>query len=70
MEMNKFFLTLLVFSALSFNLFAQMLDGIKKDVVRVLLTVTLRSADDIPVEEFEEKDQLLESNNSSFITFI
>ncbi len=36
----------------SFNLFSQMLDGIKNDIVKVLFTVKLQGMDDVPNEEF------------------
>lgn len=49
----------------SFNLFSQMLDGIKKDVVKVLLTVQIRDVDEISTDEFVpdniEKQQMIHS---------
>lgn len=41
----------------SFNLFSQMLDGIKQDIVKVLFTVQLQSMDDVQNEEmFDDVD--------------
>ena len=47
----------------SFNLFAQMLDGIKQDIVKVLFTVRLQGMDDVPNEDtFDDVDESLVSN--------
>jgi preprotein translocase subunit SecA len=47
----------------SFNLFAQMLDGIKQDIVKVLFTVRLQGMDDVPNEDsFDDVDESRVSN--------
>ena len=47
----------------SFNLFAEMLDGIKQDIVKVLFTVRLQGMDDVPNEDtFDDVDETHVSN--------
>ena len=47
----------------SFNLFSQMLDGIKQDIVKVLFTVRLQGMDDVPNEDnFDDVDESRVSN--------
>lgn len=55
------------YRAESFNLFSNMLDNIKIDAVKMLLSVQIRSADDIPSEEniyLQEQNLIHEASHS------
>ncbi|MEN9945748.1 MAG: hypothetical protein RLZZ293_134, partial [Pseudomonadota bacterium] len=52
----------------AFDLFSNMLDGIKQDAVKVLLTVRLQSLEDVPNDNFAEEPDELKLQHSSIET--
>ena len=49
----------------SFNLFASMLDSIKRDAAKMLLTVQIQGLDDIPNDDIEPVEEMVTSTSST-----